>query len=229
MESSDRLARWSLVISVASALFAGYGLWLGQKTYDRAAGKITASLSLVKVEPSLEQLGPEFIDPNAEGFGPLVRFNTLDEFVANSPRLTVENTSNEPIDAIRVSVRFLGGIIDSTGAPAAVQQTRNPMVLQQTNHEDYLVTLPPGRKAVIPFPRELLGQMLQARNPKQGDRVHFGIFMIRCSASLVGMEQFDFMEDSGAVLRFAWVPSGFSEQNVRDFIAEFKPTIDPLK
>jgi hypothetical protein len=227
--STKRVAWAGLIVAVVALAVAGWQGCVAQRTYDRAAGKVLAKVSIEGVEPSPDEMGPEYKAKGMNGMVEAIRFNTLERLMAMHPAIVVKNTGDEPIRAVRVETRFVFGMIDYTDEPAKARGDPSPWAVKQFEQENHELSrsLQPGQYAHVPITRGLLKQMIQAQDPKRIEKVHYGRFDVSCYGSLVGMGTFDQSDQNTPMtLSFSWLPSGFPDAKTRKFLDDFLPSIE---
>jgi len=223
---SQRTAVFALLVSFAACIFAGWQGCATQKSLNRATGLDAAKLEIVDYIPANDDIAPAF---KAKLFSwDAVRFQDLDRLLAFHPRLIVRNAGEEPIEILRTTVSFSGGLIDARGLATDVQHEKNPWVLKQVEQEDHVLKkrLERGQFAVIPLEKGLVGQMMQAQDEKKGDRDHYGTFQVKCYAKLFGASNFDDAQNEAQiVLMYGWIPKGFPGEKCRSFLSEYRPDV----
>jgi hypothetical protein len=225
MESKDHVARGigcaSLIVAVVAIGLSFWQAYLQQRSYDRSVGKIKAALEIVSTIPDANRM-PAKQAGDLPGTGP----PDLDIFIRNNLQIRVRNTGDEPIEALRVEVLFVGGANDVP--PDTKNVATGPLVLKQCSRKDYDLsgTLAPGQIATLPVSPSLLEQMMLSSNRKAGDKLHIGVFQIRCLGKLVGVSHFDPSDPNVSLkLTGSWVPNDFPPPRVQSYIDAFQPHI----
>jgi len=201
---------------------------LSQKSYDRDAGKVTAKL---KVLEGLLADGfiPEPLMYHISG-SEVVRLQKPQHMQMLNPRMVIENTGDEPIDAVRLecNVPFFASKFFKSEPLAefkALRSWRN----DQLTTEDYLLPgkLNTGDRAVVPVSRVILTQLARIQDPTLPDSNHHGVFEVKCYGRLVGGTAYDRADSSayGIPVDLLWIPKGFSPDEVKRHLESDKPVV----
>jgi hypothetical protein len=226
------LAIWAVVGPLVGA---GIGAYMGHRsasvseaTLARASGKIRAKLS-VRFVPEQSKVPAPYHKKN-KFLQDAIAFKDLNSLQWLNPCVIIKNTGDEPIDAIRVKTRFVGGFIDVIDAPPDVQRGKTPYVVRQAEDEEYILSekLMPGKEARVSIVKGLVGQMVQAQATDQRiTRDHYGSFQITCYGRIVGGPGFDGAEAPIGIM-FIWVPKGFPEGECKKVLTEMRPSVEIL-
>jgi hypothetical protein len=148
----------------------------------------------------------------------------VDQLVGWGPYIEVKNTGDEVIDGIRVEVEFTVGALIGVGV---TQKWPIPYAVTQasTLEPPWNGKLLPGHTATILIVKPLLEQILKARMDDVPNGEYIGDFHVRVLCRMTGGAGYDRPEpQKTATLHFAWLPSGFPDQQCKK-ILEVQPRV----
>ncbi len=218
----------SLFYSKEAQRTAAEALIISQKTYDREAGKVLAKLTVRGGDsqiPALLEFGKS---------GDAVRLTKPQHLQMMNPRMIVENTGDEPIEAIKLECKvrlFASKFFKS-------QPIDEFQALSNWRHETLIAEecpligkLNPGDRAVVPVSRVILNQMARVQDPTLPETNHHGIFEVRCHGRLVNATSFDpaVADANGIPVDLIWVPKGFTDEEVKRFLDSDKPMVQVIR
>jgi hypothetical protein len=164
----------------------------------------------------------ESIDGRRDLFFHVKNFQDL---VRLDPRIAVKNIGDEPVEAMRVEVRFVKGQILLFKGKDNPSLEINHRVLKQNATDDYVLSgkLMKGDEAAVSTIRGLAEQILDSQDPGHLDKPQKALFEITCYGRLVGGTGFDEAEpQKGIYMWLAWEPPGFPPEETRKRIGEIK-------
>lgn len=227
-DGADLKAKLALAFSGMALAVAVWQAVVAQQQHDLDTGKAQAILAVAGMRPSMGMI-PARDRADFHGSGELIRFETVDRLLANNPTIILKNTGSGSIDAVRVEVAFIEGLIDSVDQRPQDDATRpTPWVLAPEMIE-YTPAgkVEPGQEAEISLVRGLICQMLQAQAEDRSDRLHVGKFRVRCFARATGATAFDVARSEATLyLRFAWLPDGFPRARCQELAESMKPHVE---
>jgi hypothetical protein len=226
----------TVVISIIAIGIAGSSFYFTKSqndyTRERAAGRLPARLELVGSRPDSNTLQPELRKRIFGSDYTTMFFGAPTDVVNLNERVVLRNVGDEPIEAIRVTVSYVGGF-NEKDAFKVVGLDQPPIVTEQQVHkEDHILDqkVNKGEFALIPLTKGMLHQMLQAQKGQAKGVERYGVFLVRCSAKIVGASSFDgTYDDKELTLRLLWLPSGFDEEQCTKIIERFQPRIEIMK
>jgi hypothetical protein len=202
---------------------------LSQRTYDRAAGKVTAKLAVEAVSPAYEQISQRFKFRSPLGTDE-VRVTSLEQLHSLSPRITVKNVGDEAIEGIRVETKLVLAAFPGAGpTPDKQWATISPWtLLKESEQEDFTPSkkLLPGQTTTVPFLRGLVAQMIQAQAIDHTPNDHYGRIEIKYYGRLVGATSYDEgVRGATILMKFVWAPEGFSDEKCKAFLEGSRPAV----
>jgi len=196
-----------------------------RQTLDIATGKRQAKIEQVDFFPKFgdyknEDIG-EFGDK--EGFKQPF-FRTTNSMVLMAPAIFFNNIGDEPIDAVRVEVSFVGGIVDRTfdnknllNPPKEWYKNDTPVILRAAHTEETLLPRPwrPDESLRLVVLKGVIDQITQVQSKTTPDRLHLAELSIVVSARIAGSNIFSGTTPVPLLYKVAWKPDGFPEDEVK--------------
>jgi|GEM_PF-6361763 len=206
------IAVLALVVSCLSYRVSDRQAALNQFAQDRASGKIRAHFAFVQMkttDPALEKL---LTKKEVGTDKDILRLDSVDDMLRWGPRVSIKNTGEEIIDALRADVTYIRGRAYGFGVK---QIEPHPITLSEPSSAENASfgKLLPQQHAVIFLDSLLLDQMALAQAEFYPDKDREGVFRIEVYCRIVGVTSYDSMEPRKAMqFIFHWRPTVFADE-----------------
>lgn len=202
LRNSNALSLLALIVSVIAIYYSKRQADIGaeqarisQQSLDIATGKRTAKLEYASFTPAFSGY------PKSDYFevaGTKLTFPFYRDavsFVTRPPAITVNNVGDEPIDAIKVEISFLGGMINDSASKFDVRKPPKdwhkevtPIILRKVHREEHVLVKQwlPRQSLRISLVKGVLDQITQVQSKSLASHHHMADLEIGISARLAG-------------------------------------------
>jgi hypothetical protein len=207
-------------------------LRISQQTIDIATGKRTTRIECVDFFPKAKDFKPEdeLTLGGKDGFKYRF-FRNANALVMLAPALFLNNDGQEPIDAVRVEVSFVGGALDRTAeemkaAPADWHKRDTPVIRRPAHQEEY--TLPrlwqPGECLRLVILKGVLDQISQVGSKTFAGRLHRAELCVVVNGRIAGSGVFSSTPAFPLHFYVGWKPDGFPDEETKSLLESYKPS-----
>ncbi|CAN5266933.1 hypothetical protein BH10PLA2_BH10PLA2_00980 [soil metagenome] len=215
----------SFLLNVALAWFAWSSSQSAQHAVDLVSGKVRAGLEFVDQKGDEARL-KEFMRKKDGEDSIVFRIESADELMRWGPYIQFKNGGADPIDAIKIEVKW------EFGAPygAGVKQILPPPIIVNEK-SDFEMTgfgkLDSEKTAKVHLAPLLLQQITRLDFKQFAEKDSVGMFSVTAYGRLAGALSYDQMSGKPRVFTFHWRPAGFKSNasNVKELLAK-KPWIE---
>lgn len=229
-----KYAKESVAVSKENVVLTDKQLQVAREALDRSAGKIVAKFSIADAYPQERHFREDektLLFGNKDKARPY--YKDVNSLVLKPPTLYLNNIGTESIDAVRVEVSFIEGVIDrhveriKPEPPPDWFKIDTPVGIRKVEAQEHLLLhqWKPGRSLKLPLLRGVLAQLYEFQSRSIVDKLHFAQLEIIVSARLTGSSAYDTNEVS-IIAPIAWLPQGFSEAEYKRVHDHYVPKIE---
>ena len=238
---ANGIAALALVVSVGSMWYTMRQAHVAQETLDRTTGKKSAQIEYADFYPLPEAFRPDqriqtHFTPKPRGY-----FKDTNSLVLLAPTMYLNNAGTDSIDAVKVAVGFLSGIIDTDpnakvdvqNPPTDWYKSETPVILRRVEREEHVMPQQwkPGQCLKLPVLKGFLGQLAQVQSKTKADVPHIALLEIAVYARLTGSTAYTGNEVKIEYLA-TWMPKGFPDDECKRVMTEYQPKFEfgpPIK
>jgi len=222
----------AIIIAIFALVYAKQQAEVGKQQADVA--QQTLDIATGKRQAKIEQADffPKYGDHKEEDIGnfggkevfkqPFYR--NANSMVVMAPAIYFNNVGVEPIDAVRVEVSFVGGIVDRMfemfdllNSPKEWYKNETPVIIRAVHREETILPRPwqPNEALRLVILKGVLDQITQVQSKTHADKMHLAELSILVSARIAGSNIFSGTTPEPMLYKVAWKPSGFPDDEVK--------------